>query len=267
MILAPAILEENLNNENIRIVDLCKPEIYRQAHVPGAVHLDYNLITRQEKPAMGLLPSEQAFSNVLSSLGITPQSHVIAYDDEGGGKACRLLWTLAVIGHDRFSLLDGGLQAWMNEERPVDNNSATITPTTYKALYSHSSSSVAEKDYVLSHLENEQTLILDCRSPKEFKGKSPRAEKSGHIPNAVNIDWVLSIDPNNNYRLLPEDELGPQFEKHGVTRDKEIIVYCHSHHRSAHTFITLKSLGYQNVKGYPGSWSEWGNLPDTPVEM
>ncbi len=267
MILEPAVLAEKLNLDNIRIVDLCKTDVYRQAHVPGAVHLEYNKILRQEKPALALLPTEQDLSEVLSSLGISPQTHVIAYDDEGGGKACRLLWTLSVIGHHHFSLLDGGLHAWVNEDHPVDNKPVTVAPADYKVSFAMSASTLADKDYVLNHLDNDNISLLDSRSPQEFNGKTPRAEKGGHIPHAVNMDWTLAMDQKNNFRLKQKDELGPMLDKLGVTHDKEVIVYCHSHHRSAHTFIMLKSLGFQNVKAYPGSWSEWGNLPDTPTEM
>jgi len=266
IILEPADLKQNLNLNNIRIVDLCKAEIYPQAHIPGAVHLDYEKIIRHEKPTMGLLPSEGAISEVLSSLGISPETHVIAYDDEGGGKACRLLWTLAVIGHKHYSLLNGGFHAWANEGHEVDNQVVSIEPSEYSASYKNSNA-VVDKDYIMNHLQDTNLSIIDCRSPQEYNGQTVRAERIGHIPNAINMDWTLAMDKQQNYRVKHKGELELMLNDLGVTNDKEIIVYCHTHHRSAHTFIMLKSLGYENVKAYPGSWSEWGNRSDTPVEV
>lgn len=269
IILESSDLQQNLNLSNIRIVDLCKADIYPQAHIPGAVHLDYEKIIRNEPPIMGLLPPEETIGKSLSSLGISSETHVIAYDDEGGGKASRLLWTLAAIGHTHFSLLNGGFHAWANEGHPVDNQVVSIEPVHYRIPYnsSYNNKVVADKDYIIAHLRDSHLSILDCRSPQEYNGETVRAERAGHIPNAVNMDWTLAMDPQRNYRIKAKSELQPMLNDLGITRDKEVIVYCHSHHRSAHTFIMLKSLGYKNVKGYPGSWSEWGNLADTPIDV
>ncbi len=270
MILEPSDLQQNLDRSNIRIVDLCKADIYPQAHIPGAVHLDYEKIIRNEKPIMGLLPSEETISTLLSSLGISPETQVIAYDDEGGGKASRFLWTLAAVGHTHFSLLNGGFHAWANEGHPINNQVVSIEPTLYSIPDNSSyknSSVVADKDYIMQHLQDSHLSILDCRSQQEYTGQTVRAERIGHIPNAVNMDWTLAMDPQRNYRIKPKSELLPMLNDLGVTPDKDVIVYCQSHHRSAHTFVMLKSLGYKNVMGYPGSWSEWGNRADTPIEV
>lgn len=265
LVLPPDVLEKNLSRDDTRIVDIGKQDIYQQAHIPGAVFLDYGKIVRIEKPVMGLLPDTELLEEVLSTLGIKPDTHVIAYDDEGGGKASRFLWTLDTIGHEKFSLLDGGLHSWANEGRVLDNNQPSVNKTEYKVSYSNASA-ISNKQYILDHLNDKNTVLLDCRSPQEYNGERVMANKGGHIPGAINMDWTMSMDQQRNYRLKESGELASLLASLGINKDKEIIVYCQSHHRSALTYIMLKSQGYPTVRGYPGSWSEWGNAQDTPNE-
>jgi thiosulfate/3-mercaptopyruvate sulfurtransferase len=264
LIVEPAELEKHLGAENLLIVDLSRPETYAQAHLPGAAHLDYAQIVAARPPATGLLPGAARLSAVLGSIGATPDSHIVAYDDEGGGRAARLLWTLDVIGHPRHSLLNGGLHAWLNERHPVNAEPVQRPRSSYPVTISDGA--VADKNYILERLRDPGVVIVDARSPAEYRGENRRAERAGHIPGAVNFDWMNEIDRTRNLRLKPAQELKPLLSRLGVTPDKEVIAYCQTHHRSAHTYIMLKSLGYPRVRGYPGSWSEWGNSPDTPIE-
>ena len=264
LVVEPDELEKHLLNEKLLIVDLCKPEVYAQAHIPGAVHLDYSQIIAKNGMTGGLLPDAAQLSVVFSGIGLTPEKHVVAYDDEGGGKACRLLWTLDVLGHKGFSLLNGGLASWYNEGHPTDNHLVQITPSNYTAA--EPGQGMANAEYILAHLQDTNTRIFDARSEKEHLGLTNLAARNGHVPGAINLEWTFAMDPNRNLRLKPHEELLGILESAGITPDKEIIVHCQTHHRSAHTYIMLKSLGFQNVKGYPGSWSDWGNRTDTPVE-
>lgn len=266
----PLIIEANeldthLHDNNIVIVDLCKKETWLQSHIPGAVYLEYPRILHVVKPAMGLLPSAAELEQVLSSLGISNDTHVIAYDDEGGGKAARLLWTLDVIGHKDYSLLNGGLHAWANEGHPLESDIRPVTP----AQYSISEFGMAsiDLDYIIAHLEDKNLRLLDSRSPEEYAGTKKFAERGGHIPHAVNMDWMLTMDKYNNLRFLPDDEIHAMLTERDIHPSNEVILYCQTHHRSSHTYILLKHLGYENIKGYPGAWSEWGNRHDTPVEV
>lgn len=264
LIIEPDELEKNLGKENIAVVDLSKADVYTQAHIPGALHLDYPQILLKKPPVMGLIPDEESFGRVLSELGINEGSHVIAYDDEGGGKASRLLWTLYVYGHKNISLLNGGLHAWMNEGHPSDQNPVQIKKSDY--MPKQGAEGAADKNYILSKLKDKDSVLLDARSLDEFTGAKKFAEKAGHIPGAVHLEWTAAMDQTRNLRLKSREELASMLSERGIVPEKEIIVYCQTHHRSAHTFIMLKSLGYENVRGYAGSWSDWGNSPDTPVE-
>lgn len=264
LIVEPDELERHLGHRDLLIVDLSKRLIHAQYHVPGAVHLEYGKIISARPPAMGLLPDDQQLSDALSSIGMTPDTHVVAYDDAGNVNASRLLWTLDVIGHPNFSLLNGGLHAWLSEGHRTERGFNQPQRGNYKVV--RGADPVADKAYVLAHLDDPEVVILDTRSPEEFSGVKKQAARGGHIPGAVNIDWVLATDRRRNSRFKPEGELRELLEKLGVTPDKEVITHCHVHQRSSHTYIVLKSLGYRRIKGYPGSWSEWGNDLQLPIE-
>lgn len=262
LVIEPEDLRAALGRDDVLIVDLSPP--YHQSHIPNSVHLDYARLINPQPPITGLLPEPAQLSALFSSLGLCPDTHVIAYDDEGGGKACRLLWTLDVVGHDRYSLLNGGLNAWLNEHHPTTEQRRTVTPSSYTAHINDAA--IADKSYILAHLHRPATVIVDCRRPSEYAGHDVLARRGGRIPGAVNIEWIRAIDQQRNLRLKSPDELRAIYAAAGVTPDKEIITYCQSHRRSAFSYFVLKSLGYDRVRGYPGSWSEWGNEPDTPVE-
>lgn len=264
LLVEPDELEHQLGLESMLLVDLCKPETYTQSHIPGAVHLDYAQIVAMNKPAMGLLPSESQLNEVFSSIGLTPEHHVVAYDDEGGGRAARLLWTLEAMGHTRYSLLNGGLHAWSLEQRPL--KSGTETRAHSHSRGQRNEATIADKAYILKHLGDTAVVLLDARSVDEYRGGKRFAERGGHIPGAVNLDWMQTMDRNRGLRFKPAEELRTMLTSLGVTPDKEVVCYCQSHHRSAHSCMMLKNLGYPRVRGYPGSWSEWGNSPDTPIE-
>lgn len=258
-------LQVMLGTPGLVVVDVGRAETYAQAHVPGAVHLDYGQIVATQPPAMGLLPSAEQLGTVLSRLGLQQTDHVVAYDDEGGGRAARFLWTLDVVGHSRSSLLDGGIQAWLEEGGPVTRTPASRIATSYPTTLH--GEPVADKRYVLEHLGDATIAIVDTRTHAEYAGATKRAERIGHIPGAINFDWVNAMtDPPRNLRLRSKSELSATLVELGITPDKEVIAYCQTHHRSAHTYWVLKYLGYPRIRGYPGSWSEWGNDAGTPIE-
>jgi thiosulfate/3-mercaptopyruvate sulfurtransferase len=261
----PDELEAIRNNENVVIIDLCKPQQYVQAHIPGAHFVNYGDIVKIDKPVMGLLPDNETFSALLSSLGINQKSLIVAYDDEGGGCAARFVWTLHVFGHETAAVLNGGLHSWANEGHELSNTVPdNPEPGHYNITKTHRHT--ATRAFILTHLDDPNVVFLDARSLAEYKGEKKFADKAGHIPGARHYEWTESMNRFNNLRRLPAEEIQQRLDALGITKDKEVVCYCQSHHRSAYSWLVLKSLGYDNVLGYPGSWSEWGNHPDSPVE-
>jgi len=263
-LIEPDKLEESLSYKNLLIVDMNKAETYLKMHIPGAIQLEYLRIIASRKPVMGLVPDDETLTTLFSSLGIDADTHVVAYDDEGGGRAARLLWTLEVAGHTRYSLLNGGLHSWANEGHPID---ATPVPPEAKTFQvNRNTGPCADSAYIMEQMDNDDCRLLDVRSPDEYNGIKKFAERGGHIPGAVNLNWTEAIDTNRNMRFKSDEELQALLTPLGITPDKEIITHCQTHHRSAHSYMVLKYLGYERIKGYPGSWSDWGNNPDLPVE-
>jgi len=266
LLLEPAELAGMLDSlDGVLLVDLSKAENHAQYHIPGAVHLDYGSIIRMDKPVMGLLPEVQELERVLGGIGIGPDTHVVAYDDEGGGKAGRLLWTLDCLGHHAHSLLDGGLVAWANEGLPTDHLAVTPTPATFTARPDEAP--IASARHIMTHLGEPGVCLFDNRSPAEYSGEKKFAARGGHIPGAINWDWTEAMDQGRHLRLKPLAQLRTTLAELGATPDKEVICYCQSHHRSSLVYVLLKALDYGNIKGYPGAWSDWGNRNDTPVEV
>lgn len=265
LLLEPAELEMRLARPGVAVIDLSRADIHAQAHIPGAVHLEYVRLLAGRPPVMGLLPEPAQLSQTLAAAGLRPETHVVAYDEEGGGKAARLLWTLAAAGHRNYSLLNGGLQAWIQEGRACNATLTAHAPGGYP-VHVYQPDVVVDGEYILAHLGDPGVCLLDCRTPEEYDGRTTRALRGGRIPGAVNFNWVNAMDANRAMKLRPADELRGMLTKLGVTPDREVLAYCQTHHRSAHTWLVLKLLGYPRVRGYPGSWSEWGNNPTLPIE-
>lgn len=253
-----------LDTDGIVIVDLSSEAVYESGHLPGAIRIDAAELSASKPPVSGLLPPESAIGRLLSEAGIRPDDHVIAYDGENSLKACRFLWLLDVIGHRGFSLLNGGLNAWLDAGHGLDDALPNIRPSRYQASYG--TEHVADKRYILEHLKDPAVVVVDTRSALEYSGVDRRALRGGHIPGARNIDWAQTVIGGGDYRFRPVDEVRALYAHEGVSSENEVIVHCHTHMRSAHSYILLKALGFTRIKGYPGSWSDWGNDPEAPIE-
>lgn len=252
----------NYADENARIVDLCSEQSYMNGHIPGAVHLPPQTLTLSRPPVPGLLPSVAHLERIFGYLGIKDDTHFFVYDDEGGGWAGRFIWTLDVIGHPHYSYINGGIFAWRAAGMELETEENSVEPTQPK-LTIHKEPQVDVQD-ILDVLGQDNLTIWDARSPEEYRGDKVLAARGGHIPGAINCEWTSLMDPDKHYRIREdaEERLGML----GIRRGQDIITHCQTHHRSAFTYMVGKILGF-DIRAYPGSWSEWGNLPGTPVEV
>lgn len=256
-------LQAHLDDPRVVIVDLpLQLKRYHQAHVPGAFLLDFRQLLNGEAPTPTGAPSFTKIARLLSTLGISADTHVVAYDDEGGGWASRLLWTLALIGHTRYSLLDGGIHAWAAEKRLLTDAVTYPSMSTYETG-TPNGSVATEADTLLA--TPERYTIWDTRSPEEYRGELGQARRKGHMPCAINLDWRHLFDPQNAYRLKPRATLQWLLDSHGLTQECAIVAHCQSHHRSSLAWLVGQYLGYPNLTAYPGAWQEWGNRADTPI--
>ncbi len=263
LIIEPDQLEDYLNQPELKIIDLSQIQNYTQAHVPGAIHITPSELVCGIPPASGKLPTIEQLTKLFARIGYRKDQHIIAYDDEGGGWAGRFIWTLDVIGHTNYSYLNGGIHAWLKEGHPVSKEAPQISPT--EPVLTIHSAVIAQIGEVLNSLDDDDIKIWDARSAEEYAGTKVTALRNGHIPGAVNLDWLHTMDKDNNLRLLPLQDLQKKLNSLGIQDNHKIITHCLSHHRSGLTYLIAKALGY-NVLAYDGSWSEWGNHPDLPIE-
>ncbi|MEW8027344.1 MAG: sulfurtransferase [Candidatus Thiodiazotropha sp.] len=265
LLLEPEQLQSLLGEKSLVVIDLCKETTYSQLHIPGAIHLAYSRIVASNHPVHGLLPDPGVLAQTFSEHGIGNRSHVVAYDDEGGGNASRLLWTLEAMGHGHYSLLNGGVHAWLNEGHACSRELSPPATADFTAVPGRDN--VATADYITDRLGEPDFALWDARSRNEYSGISRFSKHPGHIPGAVNLDWLEVMDRARNLRLKTDEELRTRLCQLGLEQDKEIVAYCQTHHRSSLAWFVLRHLGYPHCKGYPGSWSEWGNNDETPKAM
>lgn len=263
LVIEPIDLAERLNAPELILVDLTSATRYADGHLPGARFVDPKLTQLGQPPAPGLLPGKTQLEALFGALGHRSDAVYVVYDDEGGGWAGRFIWLLDVIGHHRYHYLNGGLHAWLAEQRPLSQDIPTAAggPVTLKLDETPS----ATREYIESRLGSADLVVWDARSPEEYRGEKALAARNGHIPGAINFEWTAAMDPARAMRI--REDIAERLQALGISPDKEIITHCQTHHRSGFTYLLAKALGYPRIKGYPGSWGEWGNLPDTPIQQ
>jgi thiosulfate/3-mercaptopyruvate sulfurtransferase len=250
-ILAPRELHDLISKENIVIVDLRGESDYKDEHIPGSINSNRKLFENTELPYSGMMASKDKVEKILSGLGILPASQIIIYDESTSLDAARLWFVLKTYGHQKVQLLDGGIQLWKMQNFVVTKDMGRVNPSSYKFPEQKGLEYYATREEVKSVLKNQNVVILDVRSEREFS--------AGHIPGAIHLEWTNNLEKENVFKS--SEALKEQFEKLGVTPDKQIITYCRSGVRAAHTGFILKDLlGYENVKIFDGSWIEWSHF-------
>lgn len=265
LLLDAGTLREHLNAPQLLLIDLCSTESYANGHLPGAIHLDPSRLLRGQGSVPNKLPTTEQLSSLFSELGLRPESRVVAYDDQMGALAGRLLWTLDIVSHPQSSVLNGQLGAWTRAGFPLQTQPHLPQPSLFRANINPSL--IADKSYLLQHLQDNDIVIWDARSEAEFRGeKVINASKGGHIPGAKNFEWTRSLISQTDWRLRDAQALREQLSRLGISPDKEVITHCQTHRRSGLTYLVAKALGYPRIRCYDGSWFEWGNASDTPVD-
>jgi thiosulfate/3-mercaptopyruvate sulfurtransferase len=266
---SPDWLQARLGDPALRILESSTDKaLYDEAHIPGALWVDHVAdLLRSGDDTRGDIITPEQYAALMSRLGIVPGMTVVWYGDRHSSYATRGFWTMDYYQHrgDVF-VLQGGRERWLREGRPVTSEVAQPPRSAYPVPVTWTEANHATWEQVQAAIGAPGSIILDVRSPEEYSGANRRAARGGHIPGAVNIEWTDAIAAPNELR--PEAELRQLYESHGVTPDREIIVHCQLGVRASHTWFVLKHvLGYSNVKNYDGSWAEWGNRDDLPVEQ
>jgi thiosulfate/3-mercaptopyruvate sulfurtransferase len=256
-------LAEHSNDPAIAIVDMRPLDAYTQGHIPGALNLPWQKLAQPNSDESQIGPWQTQMMDQLGSAGISPGDMVVSYDDAGNLYAARMRSVLKYLGHEHAAVLDGGLPAWAQLGEPVSTEATVRVAVTYTG--SPNPDLLATWQYVLDNIGNPDVQIIDARPPASYTGQAAGTDlHAGHIPGALNLDWNQLVKTDAPRTFKSADELQAAFDAIGLSRDKEIIVYCGSGPASSEAMLALQLLGYPNVRQYAASWSEWGNREDLP---
>jgi len=259
-----AWLAHHLNDANVRIVDM-RARGYAEGHIPEAVFLDNNWIRNPKAPPT-FLPTPREFEALMSRLGISNTTRVIAYDERGGIYATRLWWIMNHYGHSNVAVLDGGWVKWTAEQRATN----TITPQVAAATFAVKPGTVkvATADQVKAAINNPKVKLIDARTQAEIDGRELRnIKRGGFIESSIPVYWEDTLDPTTK-AFKPAAEIARLYRDKGITAKDEVTVYCQIGMRAAHDLFTLALIGHDlsKLSNYYGSWEEWGNRDDTPIK-
>ena len=253
-----------LGHEKLRIVDLSRNSVYEQLHLPRALQVKPSMLLRQDEHTSGLLPEPEALQDLIQYLNISPEHHVVAYDDEGGAWAGRLIWNLHCLGFENTSLLNGGIHAWLAAGFPTTSEVEPLTPVSMLVPVAEQNQYRIQYDELLEKCQNQSVQLWDCRTADEYTGLRLAARRGGHIPGALHFEWSTALNRENDLKLHPLERTRQRLEQLGFNLNEPVVVYCQSHHRSGLAYILGRLLGWK-IQAYDGAWSEWGNRPDSPV--
>ena len=265
-------LADNLNDPNIRLIEVDEDTAaYEKEHIPGAV--GWNWTTDLHAPVGRDYVDQAGLSALLSKAGVGPDTTVILYGGNNNWFAAYAYWILRYLGYGNVKLLNGGRKKWELESREQTSEVPSYPASEIKVEGPIVGDFRALRDEVLGKVKSGDSALVDVRAPEEYRGEKlapdhlpqEQAQVPGHIPGAANIPWAKAANDDGTFKSA--DELKALYDAEGITGDKEVIAYCRIGERSSHTWFALfELLGYQNVKNYDGSWTEYGSLVGAPVE-
>jgi thiosulfate/3-mercaptopyruvate sulfurtransferase len=264
-------LAEHLEDGAVVVAEVDEnPDVYDEGHIPGAVKLHWR--DDLQDPVERDLVEKDEFARLMGGRGIGNDTTVVVYGDKNNWFAAYAYWYLKIYGHRDVRILDGGRQKWIDEGRELTTDPASPETVAYSPE-ERDESIRARRDQVLEWIGGNGRALVDVRSPQEYAGElmappgyeQEGASRTGHIPTAESIPWAQAVQDDGTFK--PAEELGALYGGKGVTPEKEVTAYCRIGERSAHTWFVLHELlGYETVRNYDGSWTEWGNLVDVPIE-
>lgn len=263
MLITPDTLSGELSSATPPLVlDVRPAEAFAVSRLPGALHLDLwgvSLIDTSPAPLRAFM---WMIGHLFSLRGVTPGRAVVVYEDTSGIRAARVFWFLEYLGHPNVRVLDGGFQAWTRAGLATTTD--VKAPVTSQWHGDPVPSRLATWEQVRDRLTADDVAILDTRAESEYYGEEVRAKRGGAIPGAVNLEWKNNLRADGTFKSL--EELGAMYAALGVTPDREVVTYCQGGYRAAHAYLALRLLGFPRVRNYTGSWKEWGDREDLPID-
>jgi thiosulfate/3-mercaptopyruvate sulfurtransferase len=266
-------VEQHLNDPSVRLIESNEDTLlYSAGHIPGAVHVDWTSDLNDQIRRDYI--TRKGFEQLMSRIGATKDTTVVFYGDKNNWWACYAFWVFQLFGHTNAKVMDGGRIKWEKEKRPLTRETPAYTPTKYKAQDRADTVHRAFRGDVMRHLDKKGQLV-DVRSPEEYAGTrmhmpdypNEGALRGGHIPGAQSIPWARAINPDDGTFKPAEDLRKIYCEEKRLSPTEPTIAYCRIGERSSHTWFALRYLlGFEDVRNYDGSWTEWGNLVNVPIE-